>query len=292
MNIFTDKMSKRKEKLWRLEAKLCKIIEKLPKGKIYTIEKHNKTHYYFRDPTRDGKFCYIKDDNKIINALLQKQYLLKLQEAAGKELIAIDLYLGHMPEVSAEEVYETFSGDEKERIVPELESDELFVRRWEEEKYESLREAEKLGIVTWSSAAAYDDEDGVNIPVSESITDRGEIVRSKSECMIANMLNKNGIPYKYEKPLWLGGAQIYPDFTILDVSNRREIYLEHLGRLDSEDYLERTVRKLNRYASEGYHLGDRVLLTMETRAQPLNLPAAEKMVLLALARPEATDAAA
>lgn len=291
MNIFTDKLSKRKDKLRRLEAKLCKKILKLPKGTIYTIEKHNKTHYYFRDPARDGKFCYIRDNNSIINALLPKQYLLKLQEAAGKELTAIDLYLGNMPEVPAEEVYETFSGDEKERIVPELESDELFVRRWEEEKYESLRDAEKLGIVTWNSAAFYD-EDGDNIPVSEHITDRGEIVRSKSECLIANMLNKNGIPYKYEKPLWLGGVQIYPDFTILDVRNRREIYLEHLGRLDSEDYLERTVRKLSRYAGEGYYLGDRVLLTMETRAQPLNLPAAEKMVLLALARPEATEAAA
>lgn len=291
MNKLSDKLNKRKTQLRSLEAKLCKKIEKLPKGTIYTIKNHKKAHFYFRDPAQDGKFCYIRDDDSLIHALLQKRYLLRLQEAAGKELTAIDLYLGHMPEVSAEEVYETFSGDEKERIVPELESDELFVRRWEGEKYESLREAEKLGIVAWNSAAVYD-EDGDNIPVSESITDRGEVVRSKSECLIANMLNKNGIPYKYEKPLWLGGAQIYPDFTILDVRNRREIYLEHLGRLDDQDYLEKTVRKLNRYAGEGYHLGDRVLLTMETRAQPLNLPAAEKMVLFALARPEATEAAA
>ena len=283
----------RRKQLQTLVAKLDKKIANMPSGTLYISKKNTKPYYYYRNSSQDREYHYLKkDDSKRLHALLQKQYLLRLQEAAEKELTAIDLYLGHMPELPAEEVYETFSGDEKKRIIPELESDELFVCRWEEEEYESLREAEKLGIVTWNSAAVYDDEDGGSIPVSESITDRGEIVRSKSECLIANMLNKNGIPYKYEKPLWLGGVQIYPDFTILDVRNRREIYLEHLGRLDNEDYLERTVRKLNRYASEGYYLGDRVLLTMETRAQPLNLPAAEKMVLLALAQPEATEAAA
>ena len=39
-------------------------------------------------------------------------------------------------------------------------------------------------------------------------TDKGEIVRSKSELIIANTLAKLGIPYKYECPLFLRGFGI------------------------------------------------------------------------------------
>ena len=37
------------------------------------------------------------------------------------------------------------------------------------------------------------------------LTDRGERVRSKSEKIIADYLFRKGIPYKYEKPLYLKG---------------------------------------------------------------------------------------
>lgn len=45
-------------------------------------------------------------------------------------------------------------------------------------------------------------------------TNRGELVRSKSEMIIANLLAQNEIPYEYEKALWLGNKRIHPDFTI------------------------------------------------------------------------------
>lgn len=278
----------RKKELQRLLSRIKAKYKDLPEETIYVARRKDNIYYYYRGSDKLSRPHYIKQSNvKLIKTLMQKSYVIELRKTIEKELKAIESFLAHFPEVSPEELYDRLNKERQQFVIPELESDKLFMRHWEEEKYESLREAEKLGVVTRSSAAVYDGEDGDSIPVSENITDRGEIVRSKSECLIANMLNKNGIPYKYEKPLWLGGTQIYPDFTILDVRNRREIYLEHFGRLDDEDYLERNIRKLNRYASEGYYLGDRLLVTMETRAQPLNLPAAEKMVLLALARTEA-----
>ena len=54
-------------------------------------------------------------------------------------------------------------------------------------------------------------------------TDKGERVRSKAEILIANMLNKHGIPYRYEYPLKLKGyGVIYPDFTLLNINTRKE----------------------------------------------------------------------
>ena len=54
----------------------------------------------------------------------------------------------------------------------------------------------------------------------ELVTNNGEIVRSKSEKIIADLLFMLGIPYVYECPLDTPGGTIYPDFTILDISTR------------------------------------------------------------------------
>lgn len=52
-------------------------------------------------------------------------------------------------------------------------------------------------------------------------------MRSKSEVIIADLLNKEGIPYRYEFPLYLKEFNtVYPDFTILNVRKRKEIYWE------------------------------------------------------------------
>ena len=48
------------------------------------------------------------------------------------------------------------------------------------------------------------------------LTQKGERVRSKSEKILADYFYQNGIPYKYEMPLYLKGfGVIHPDFTFL-----------------------------------------------------------------------------
>ena len=260
-------MNRRKQYLNALAARLIKKVAQLPEEMLYIIPKNGKPYFYYRDPTHARKFTYLRKDKRaVVRALVQKQYLSKLLEATNKELDAIDLYLSHIPSVPAEEVYETFEKELKGFIVPEIDSDMLFEQRWAEGKYVSLTEKAKKD----------DSEKNGNI------TDRGEHVRSKSECLIANMLNKNGIPYKYEKPLMLNDFLVYPDFTILDVCGRREIFLEHLGKMDDVEYLENAIKKIIRYSQAGYHLGKQLFLTMETHSLPLNLPAAEQMILQAL----------
>jgi len=61
-------------------------------------------------------------------------------------------------------------------------------------------------------------------------TMKGELVRSKSEVTIANMLFQSGIDYEYEKELDLGedGIRI-PDFTIEDSESGTLFYWEHCG---------------------------------------------------------------
>ena len=111
------------------------------------------------------------------------------------------------------------------------------------------------------------------------LTEKGERVRSKSEKIIADKLYAMEIPYRYEYPLELKGERvIYPDFTLLDVANRREIYLEHLGLMDNADYCNKTILKLQSLARHGIFLGKNLLLTFETKQNPLNIIYLEELL--------------
>ena len=82
-------------------------------------------------------------------------------------------------------------------------------------------------------------------------TDRGELVRSKSEWIIADKLHAAGIDYQYEQPLLLGGFDCLPDFTIIDDDSGMTYYWEHNGLLDNDEYRKRWERKLVAYREEG-----------------------------------------
>jgi ATP-dependent exoDNAse (exonuclease V) alpha subunit len=82
-------------------------------------------------------------------------------------------------------------------------------------------------------------------------TERGELVRSKSEWIIADKLHANDIEYQYEQPLQLDGVQRFPDFTIVDDDSGSRWYWEHNGMLSNGEYRQRWERKLAAYRKEG-----------------------------------------
>lgn len=83
-------------------------------------------------------------------------------------------------------------------------------------------------------------------------TTRGELVRSKSEVIIANLLHSLGLPYGYEQPFTArDGTTRYPDFTIEDAESGRYLLIEHLGMLDRPDYFRRWQCKKRWYAAAG-----------------------------------------
>ncbi|WP_188053635.1 ATP-dependent RecD-like DNA helicase [Sphingosinithalassobacter sp. CS137] len=84
-------------------------------------------------------------------------------------------------------------------------------------------------------------------------TRRGDLVSSKSEIVIADILHeleqRGLLRYTFEKPRLLGGIERWPDFTIevgADIW-----YWEHCGMLERPSYRRRWERKLEGYAAEG-----------------------------------------
>ena len=82
-------------------------------------------------------------------------------------------------------------------------------------------------------------------------TERGDLVRSKSELVIADKLYGEGVEYAYEKPLVISGRTYYPDFTIEDDASGITYYWEHLGMLDDPGYRARWERKREDYLADG-----------------------------------------
>ena len=96
------------------------------------------------------------------------------------------------------------------------------------------------------------------------VTVRGELVRSKSEVIIANMLHADHIPYEYEKRLDFGDGQSFiPDFTIEDAESGRTFYWEHCGMLADERYRQRWRAKKAVYEAHGIREGENLIVSQD-----------------------------
>lgn len=82
-------------------------------------------------------------------------------------------------------------------------------------------------------------------------TSRGEMVRSKSEVIIADQLANHGVEYGYEQPLTIEDVTKYPDFTIEDMESGSMFYWEHCGMLHVPSYRRRWEDKLEWYRAHG-----------------------------------------
>ena len=92
---------------------------------------------------------------------------------------------------------------------------------------------------------------------------KGELVRSKSEVIIANLLYENGIKYRYEEPLIVGGYRKRPDFTIKDEESGKIWYWEHCGMMSDNKYRRKWENKKRLYNANGFVEGENLIVTEE-----------------------------
>lgn len=263
----------RKAYLLRTIAVKQKALKTAPEGRLKVVTSHGQLQYYHVFEERKVTPNYLSKKNlKLAARLAQKAYDQKVIRVAERELKAWDMLANFFPEHTVEEVYETLSPARKALVTPIIETDEEYRARWEAVEYtpKPFQEGAKV-----------------------FITDRGEQVRSKSEQLIANLLYRLNIPYRYEYPIEVkvnGWTRTwYPDFTILDVKNRREVYLEHLGMLDDtreeHNYSVKAFWKMKVYEENGMYEGKNMLYSFETGAAPLDITYVEMKVRRMLGMP-------
>lgn len=92
------------------------------------------------------------------------------------------------------------------------------------------------------------------------VTNLGETVRSKNECLFANKLNELGIGYVYEMII---GDEIAPDFTVFIQND--VFYIEVLGMMEQEEYREKLQEKIEKYRRFNIVPGENLVLIDMTR---------------------------
>ena len=244
-------LEERKKYLLRLKNEKEKSLRTAPEGLLRVCSSRNRVQYYQRTDPKDFNGIYIKEkDAWLARELAQKDYDQKILKVIEKEIECIEKYFLNYPKYSAEQLYEYLHKERQKLICPIRETDEQYVQKWRAVEYEGKGFAEDA---------------------PEFYTNRGERVRSKSEWIIADLLDKEGIPYRYECPVCLKGfGKVYPDFTVLNIRTRREIHWEHLGMMDSPRYAERAINKIQMYEQNGIYMGENLLLTYETNKNPIN----------------------
>ena len=110
-------------------------------------------------------------------------------------------------------------------------------------------------------------------------TQRGDLVRSKNECIAANILYTWNIPYIYEMKLILDDkTHVLPDFTILSPVNGQIYYIEICGMMSDPSYAEGVFKKINVYARNGIVLGKDLLLVFESDGVPFDALTFENII--------------
>ena len=81
-----------------------------------------------------------------------------------------------------------------------------------------------------------------------------------------------------------GYGTVYPDFTFLSGKTGQEIYWEHEGMMDKQEYARTAVRKIESYQINNIYPGDRLILTFETEQSILNSKIIESLADIYLFR--------
>ena len=222
-----------------------------PEGQLRAVQHGNTIQYFVRNSTTDSNGTYIKKEHidKAIE-LAQKEYDEKVLMAAKNEIKLLNKMDTLYSKMVVETVPDQIARNKMVLVNTVVKSDEDYIKEWQAQKYV------------------------INNSYPENlkyVNSKGIRMRSKSELLISSILDEYNIPYLYEKPLRLEEYRmVSPDFTLLDIRNRKEVYLEHLGMLDDIDYMSKNLEKIKAYENSGYYLGKQLLITYETRDCPIN----------------------
>lgn len=260
-------VKKEMEKAERILNTINTFKQQEPEGCLKYQKKGKKIIYYQQyknEKIQKWERKYIKKENySLVQKLAQKHYFSMLKPVLKKRIKVLKDFLQSFHPGELEQVYDNLSDVRKALVVPCVVSKRECVRKWLEETYE--------GNPFYSENLKYR-------------TEQGEMVRSKSEMIIANALyqNRENIRYKYECPLKLvaDGTEktIYPDFTVMNIHTGRITYFEHAGRMDEPYYAGEFVKKMHLYISNDLLPGRDVVMTFETLAHPLDMMTVKKVV--------------
>lgn len=181
---------------------------------------------------------------------LELAYALTVHKSQGSEFNTVVLVLPRSPLMVTRELLYTALTRQKKKVVVLLQGAAIDLHRFSSEQY-SASACRLTNLFRPPQPIQFK-----NTFLEEFLihhTSRGELVRSKSEVIIANLLHANQVDYTYEQQLGIDGVPTgkFPDFTIEDDDAGVTYYWEHLGMLGDAGYKRRWEDKERWYAAQG-----------------------------------------
>ncbi len=230
-----------------------------PEGHLRISRSGGYLRYYRVTDPRQAIGNYIpKKEGALVKSLAEKDYIETFLAYAKKELSELESLIASLAKKNADKAFEKLSADRRGLLRPYIIPDTMYAEEWIRAEYRTNQFMPERKI--------YD-------------TKKGGKVRSKSEAILADMFYDLGIPYRYEAELKLkNGAVRYPDFILLNIGTREEVYFEHFGLLDDEEYRAGCLKKMDEYRENGIYPGKNLLFSYETEESPLDIKGIGRMI--------------
>lgn len=222
-----------------------------------TVWKSGKTYQYREYTTQDNTHQTLskRKKEKQIQRLCQSEYHRVVEKMAAERMQLLVKILPRIEAMNLEKAVLRLHPGKREMLKSYIADEEAFAAAWAAQPFAQKEPPEK----------------GYR-------TERGEIVRSKSEMIIANKLFANGIPYRYEAEMRLAEFTVHPDFTVLNRRTRATLVWEHFGMTGDLEYATSAYARQLAYQKSGYLPGRDLIVTMESPRQPMDSRQAQKII--------------
>lgn len=224
------------------------FLKNAPNGTLYTRHNHNSVQYYCKYGAEKERYLK-KTEKELVKQLAQKDYANKMIKFAMERVQALETNMLMYDRDEIVKFHEKLSKERQLLITPFVMSTDDYAELWLKKN---------RNIASKSNPYPLDIDSGI-------ATEQGELVRSKSEKIIADKLYMMNVPYVYECKLTLkGNKHVYPDFTVLNRNTRKEFYWEHFGMMHESEYVLNAIKKISTYRKNDIYEGDKLLITQET----------------------------
>ena len=209
--------------------------------------------------------CLSKDDTDLAIKITRKKYIKACLPVLIKNSNVLKSLL---------EKYETYDADQILSLMPkayQLATEKYLLKI--ESKSEKIEKINNNENTEWLTKNNNENTEWLNLEEQKNnfyfeslrhVTSMGLAVRSKSEAIIAELLDANGLKYKYETKLKIRDKSFSPDFAILRADDNKIIYWEHFGMINNEEYLIKMFYKLNEYQKAEIILWDNLVITCDS----------------------------
>ena len=251
-DIVKARINRIKEELMELESLQRQLLE----GDLICAKNETRYKWYL---SNQGKSQYLaRKELELAEKLALKKYYESKHKDLQCELEACEAYVCVAASTEADRAEQILLHPEYERLLAgEFASRSKELEEWRNADYERCQNYPEKLLIKGT---------------------QGKMLRSKSEAMIDRVLFAEGIPFRYEEKIVLGGTILYPDFTIRHPKTGEFFYWEHFGMMDNAEYINHACKKFKIYCENGIIPSVSLILSYETQEHPFSINEAERIV--------------